>query len=424
MGRKCEKCGADLQENARFCPKCGAPVTVTNSTSSVYREGDGRKKKIPYAIIIIIGILVVAIGIFIVTRPKTIVLNDYLEFSVEGYDGYGTAYATLNEDKFARDIYTIAQKKKKSGYLDEERMFSGVKLDVNVTPNENLANGDKIKIEFEYDKDDFKEYGIKLNAKNITKKVNGLKAIKEVDIFKDLNLEFYGTAPMASTDSYVYLTVDGVVFDCIVTPNVGLGIGDEITVECIYPEPYNGLKPKKTKTTVKVPENIEHFVLEPSELTEDDKEQMKDVVNKIVTCQSPYRDELAYAYIYLAPESSRSSIALEDCVISNISIANDMDYYISKDDVGSYGCNGAIIRYEFDATVDDEYYEENGNTYHCYGYCIFTTLIKKEDGTLELDDMVYIRSSELYELETEREEEITYECDDMWGERTEYKVAF
>lgn len=26
MGRKCEKCGAELQNNVKFCPKCGTPV--------------------------------------------------------------------------------------------------------------------------------------------------------------------------------------------------------------------------------------------------------------------------------------------------------------------------------------------------------------------------------------------------------------
>ena len=35
MGKKCEKCGAELKEDARFCTSCGAPVIDESEHSTI-----------------------------------------------------------------------------------------------------------------------------------------------------------------------------------------------------------------------------------------------------------------------------------------------------------------------------------------------------------------------------------------------------
>lgn len=58
--------------------------------------------------------------------------------------------------------------------------------------NGSLKNGDKIKIEVEYDKDELKEYGIKITEDEFEVTVSGLKDAVELDVFEGIKVEFSG----------------------------------------------------------------------------------------------------------------------------------------------------------------------------------------------------------------------------------------
>ncbi len=62
---KCNKCGSDLERNARFCTECGAPVPADEiycDRRSVTEEGNGGKSHSGIMIGIIIGVLILILG--------------------------------------------------------------------------------------------------------------------------------------------------------------------------------------------------------------------------------------------------------------------------------------------------------------------------------------------------------------------------
>ena len=420
MGRKCEKCGTELQNNVKFCPKCGTPVLIEKQND---REPMKKSSKLKIGVLAAIAIIIIAAGGYILTRPKVINLNDYTECEISGYEGYGTAYADFNEDKFVRDVYSIAQKKDEN--VSEEYLFKGVRLSANATPDKNLSNGDTVKVTYKFNEDDFKKYGIKLKAKTQTVKAKGLKKIKEADIFKDLNLQFYGTAPGVSTDEYIEVESGNASFACTVTPSTNLNVGDEITVECVSTEPVSGIKPKKTKTTVKVPDTVEHYVVDPSELTEEDKADLTGIVQKVLDKKYPYDGQLNWVGVELDPDDDVSKyVWMDECDISNVMISNDMQYYVKSNEHWEDGCNGVIISYELDATVTSGIEEEIGKTYHCYGICSISTIIKGADGKLKLDDGdIYVTCGENMGITEEtKEKEIENIRNNNWEESQEYIV--
>lgn len=420
MGRKCVKCGAELQSNVKFCPKCGTPVPMEKPD---VKEPMKKSSKLKIGILVGVVAVVIAVGGFIVTRPKVIDLNDYMECNISGYDGYGTAYADLNEEKFVRDVYSIAQKKEND--LSEEYLFKGVRISADATPDEKLSNGDTVKVTYKFNEDDFKKYGIKLKGKTQTVRVKDLEKIKEVDIFENLDLQFYGTAPGVSTDEYTIIESGDASFTCTVTPYTDLNVGDEITVECTSTDPVAGIKPEKMKTTVKVPDTVEHYVVDPAELTEDNKAELTDIVQKILDKKYPYDEKLDWVGFKSDAEKDASDyIYIDECDISNATILNDIQYYVRSNERWDSGCNGVIVCYELDATVVSGDEDEKGKTYHCYGFCSISTIIKGADGKLKLDDGdIYVKCGDMAVTEELREKEISSTSEDIWGESQKYIVT-
>ena len=423
MERKCAKCGTDLPGNVKFCPVCGTPAPVEEQ-----RENKAGNVKIPKkmtGIIAVVAVLVIVVGIFLATRPKVINLEDYLEYSVDGYDGYGTAHAVLNRDKLVRDIMDIAQKKKKNTIIDEDRLFQGVELYVDATPTEGLSNGDEVEIIYTYNADDLKNYGIKLKAKNKTITVEGLEEVKEVDIFKDLKLEFTGRAPEVRTNEYVHIEVDGAVFDCLVSPYENLDIGDEVTVECTDSLPVNGYMPKSMKATIKVPDTVEHYVNDPTELTEEDKTYLSEIVRKVFEKKNPYQYTISRVDFGYG-ENCENHVPLTFCSLSEPVIINDMHYYVYSNAAGQNTRNMAVIYCELDATVADDYdsySEASGQTYHIFGYFCLNQLIRESDGKLTLEDESDVDCRAFYVDEAKCKENFTNYYMKDWYEQQEYIVA-
>lgn len=65
MGKKCEKCGAELKEDARFCTSCGAPVIDESEQEIEKKQVNISKKKI---VIVIATVVVIGGGIAICTK--------------------------------------------------------------------------------------------------------------------------------------------------------------------------------------------------------------------------------------------------------------------------------------------------------------------------------------------------------------------
>lgn len=422
MERKCAKCGTDLSGNVKFCPVCGTPAPVEEQ-----RENKAGNVKIPKkmtGIIVVVAVLVIVVGIFLATRPKVINLEDYLEYSVDGYDGYGTIYANVNHEKLARDIMDIAQKKKKNTIIDEDHLFQGIKLYAEATPTEGLSNGDEVEIIYTYNADDLKNYGIKLKAKNKTITVEGLEEVKKVDIFKDLKLEFTGRAPEARTNGTISVDVDGAVFSCSISPCENLDIGDEVTVECITTLPINGCVPKEMKTTIKVPDTVEHYANDPMKLTEEDRAYLNEIAQKVLTNKNPYKDKINNLDFYYG-EDSYDYARLGRCSYSEGTISNEVHYYVYDEYSNGEEKNMVVICCEMDVTVPsdyDSYSGINGNTYHIYGYFCLKDLIQV-DGKLQLKNESDVYCRDFYVDEAKCKEDLNNKYLKDWNEYQEYIVA-
>jgi|GEM_PF-2477406 len=74
----CDKCGAEYDENAKFCPKCGAPTANFNPSDSrfVFTDTNTVQKKKPYYAITLITAIIVAAVLLIL--KFTLFANSYL----------------------------------------------------------------------------------------------------------------------------------------------------------------------------------------------------------------------------------------------------------------------------------------------------------------------------------------------------------
>lgn len=178
---KCNKCGEELKANAKFCPNCGTAVSIQKDSIQEESVQNGivpeKKKKSPIAYILVAAAAICIIGgiIFFKTRPEVIDLQEYVTCDISGYDGYGTAYLDIKEDKLVNDVYTIASEKKGLTYVTPEDFVTGLGLNFKISKDSNLSNGDKIKIKFIFDNKNAKEYGIKFKGETKEVKVEKLK---------------------------------------------------------------------------------------------------------------------------------------------------------------------------------------------------------------------------------------------------------
>lgn len=121
--------------------------------------------------------------------------DDELDEVIEEYFGGKklkiSDYVSIDEDTLL-DAFT------KAGDEDEalemrDALLENVEFKIaDKKNNGSLKNGDKIKIEVEYDEDELKEYGIKITEDEFEVTVSGLKDAVELDVFEGIKVEFSG----------------------------------------------------------------------------------------------------------------------------------------------------------------------------------------------------------------------------------------
>ena len=171
-----------------------------------------------------LGMLVVTLAgallSFTACGGKSVNLNDYVKVEYAGYDGFGTAQASIDYDKLKSD-----------GSIDEKTIAAvGMVANGSFDKADGLFNGDKIKYTWDIDKDKLKSvkknYGINLKCKDFSEKVEGLKDPSEFDVNDILDIKYEGAAPNAKLN--ISSKVDG--FKVTADKTDGLSNGDEITL--------------------------------------------------------------------------------------------------------------------------------------------------------------------------------------------------
>ena len=190
-------------------------------------------KKTKFIIIGIVVAVIAAVALLVMLlSPKTIVLDDYIDVEISGYNGYGQAILTTDEEAL---FFKLAEK---SGKSAEELLIYGMfndVLDIELDNEDNLSNGDTVKVTFDADEEFFKSLGYKIKLKKDTYSVADLPEAKKIDPFDYLNITYEGYDPYvrpvlsnSSTDSFVS---SGISF---YTNGYNLHEGDTFTVTAQY----------------------------------------------------------------------------------------------------------------------------------------------------------------------------------------------
>lgn len=116
-------------------------------------------------------------------------LNKYLK---EEYKDLKTSeFLSIDED----DLVDAFEKAKDEDEALEmkEALLDCITFEVDFDEEKDkLKNGDKVKVTVDYDKDDLKDYNIKLTKESFEVKVSGLMKGEEIDIFEGLEVTFEG----------------------------------------------------------------------------------------------------------------------------------------------------------------------------------------------------------------------------------------
>lgn len=299
----CTKCGTKMEDGVIVCPNCSTSVNNTdeeiqknepesdeNAAAQVPSEtepaSDAKKlsqKKFLVGGILAVIILTVVIVAVVVLQPKKINVEDYVEISYSGYEGHGTSRANLDINGLYTAILEAQGKKVDDENVDFwNALSSAIKddaeirkcietIELNVTPTDELANGDKITVTITYDNDIVKGQKIKFTGKTVETTVEGLEMVEEVDPFDGLIVTFDGTAPdgraeyqYTGTSSYI----DTYAFS--IDRKDGLRNGDTVTVSINADDEYTMrygyvITEKEKQFTVS---GLEEYVENYSDLTD------------------------------------------------------------------------------------------------------------------------------------------------------------
>lgn len=173
-------------------------------------------------------------------------LENYVTFTQSGYDGYGSAEVEFDELRLYSDIYRATSKENNSenmgfdslndllnlaGLFDSYNVINN-SISVRLDNDSNLSNGDTVTAEICYDNDLAKEYKIEFTGESVSKIIDSLEPIREIDPFDYVTVKFSGI----STKGNVEVTANGIyVDDFSITGSVdgNLKNGDVITVSII-----------------------------------------------------------------------------------------------------------------------------------------------------------------------------------------------
>ncbi len=410
----CKKCGARIPDNAKFCPKCGAPVEEkdpaakpspnTDPASEGREDPKGEKQtekqaekqpekqaekkpekqpekqieqqpekqtgkkgrpKILVPVITVVAAVVVLISVFGVRSSRTLDLNDYLRVEFEGYDGYGTT--VIDPDWDAIDEKFDKKMNSDFGYVH----FSSALWDcisANVVPDYNVSNGDQVTVTLNVNAELLKKYtGINLNVSSQpeTFTASGLEEPEPFDAFSlMIKVDFTGASPYVNAGFH---TIDKTAdqLDYSVSPEADLSIGDTVTVTIdeasvdAYVREY-GKYPEELEREYVV-EDVPSYVLSldelPAEALDELKQTAEDEFNGYVadTWGSTTLTSLTYLGSYLLTQKNYSS-------------AEEENSYQSEDDP----VNLDYLVYKYQA-------EHDGDSMTGYWYCRFKDLTTLSD---------------------------------------------
>lgn len=405
----CRKCGCENKDEALFCKACGTKLSSNRGVSIPKKAIAGVVAGAAVIIAIIIAVMM--------NTNTSINLNEYVEVSFDGYDGYGHAYVTIDWDeiqnKYGSEVsYTKNAKSRYGGTLAYTPFVEIMKRYVSISDPDQaveLSNGDHVIYTWSVDEEELSQYlDCKITYKDMSVTVSGLEKIDEFDPFENLSVAFSGIEP----DGYVMTEYSGDIlsdYDFYCEQESGLKNGDVITVYLrsgdagFYVENYG-----KLPTATEKEYTVEGLGRYASKLSEVDEGSMAQIQGKAGSIVSDYisgwprdatEDSVSYIGAYLevangADSSIHNVLGVIYKIDSHVQASDDYEpvqadvYY----DIRFYnmlitGDGRCEIDLDYYDTPDDRFVKEayygddlfDKNSYYFYGYDLLNKLVQKRN---------------------------------------------
>lgn len=293
---------------------------------------------------------------------KKINVMENVTVKFDGYDGYGTVELE-NEYAWENEAFEIAGIESIDGLntLGEALVIEGA-VSYEITPNENLSNGDVVTVKATIDESVLEGYDFILVTDDECKfTVENLPKLESIDLFENISVEFQGIAPYlkvqiidANTDYYKGVrkyTVD---------KTESLNIGDSVTVsaECDEEQMQSaGYMAEYFEKEFVVPET-DRYVMNIDEIPEETISKMNKQFEDAISAQVANR---------WAEKESLIGANYVGCYMLTAKEGADVSDY-----------NLFYSIYKIDV-------KNSENEFSYYTYCQFKNIIILKDGTCSVD---------------------------------------
>lgn len=268
--------------------------TDSNVNSEVIKEenkANSGKKKSKKIVVIAVIIAIIAVGVavyFLVFARKTIDLAEFIDVKYTGYNGYARAEVTISKDL--------------KEYLGDSKLYKKFidKVELTAKDNEDLSNGDKLKIKVKISDSWLEKNKLKLKDDEVVVDVKDLEETATVDVFEGIEIELTGISPNIrmevnnnNSDDFirtVYYTL---------SQSYDLANGDTVTITANYSSytaEEKGVVVEKDTMEYKI-ENQPEYVMKAENLNDSILDAIKPELLNNVKKQVEDSDSLVY-YAY------------------------------------------------------------------------------------------------------------------------------
>lgn len=159
---------------------------------------------------------------------ETVDVTADADISVSGYDGHGTA--TISKGDWLMDTEKTYGQGMSLMELASLEEALGDAVEYNISPSENLSNGDEVVLTIDVDNSALENYDFKLagGEKKIT--VSGLDEVETFDPFENVTVNFSGMSPNGEASINKSGSSAGIDLSYTLDKSSGLKNGDEVTV--------------------------------------------------------------------------------------------------------------------------------------------------------------------------------------------------
>lgn len=311
-------------------------------------------------------------------------LNEYVNVEFSGRDGNGSAKIVTDTNAF--ETFISENLKESNGLSTLTALYDlGSCINYSLSKDSDLSNGETVTVSVSWNKDIAKKYGFEFNGNNQDFTVSNLKECEELDLFKDIEINYVGVSPNvnatiinnssdAFVKSYVNYNLDMAY---------GLEIGDKITLTANFSEStaedYGYYVTDKTKEYIV--EDTDYYLTEYSEIDSSTldklKRQSSDLIEAYFADKYNYKkiiDEITGSYHIFDIDTSLQSV--------DYNLINSY-FFVNKDMSNvSYGNVYNSIFMVYEVKISDSNYLSEPITYYVPVY--YKDFIMRNTGDVDV----------------------------------------